>query len=730
MCLLWGGSFVAQARYSERPKVAVVLSGGGAKGVAHIGALKVIEEAGIPIDMVVGTSMGAVVGGLYSVGYTSGQLDTLVRHQDWSFLLSDKVKRTSQSFLQKESDAKYVLSIPFTTDFHSTQAGGLIKGRNLNNLFIDLMPGYQDTIDFNDLPIPFACVAENIVDGSEVVFHDGVLPVAMRASMAIPAVFSPVVIDGQVLVDGGMTNNFPVDVARSMGADYVIGVDVQSSLKSSEELLSASAVLGQIIDLSGQERYEQNLTQTDVYIKVNVKGYSSASFNKPAIDTLTRRGEEAARETWPELVALQKKIGRKADLPETSRIRCTPLSERKDFYIHNITFSGIQEVDVKWIMRKCRLKERSRITSKTLEETLAVIHATQAFSDVHYTLHDTLGGYNLRFELKEQRMNRFDVGLFFDTEEIASAQLHTDIALNTKVPTAISATVRLGKRIGARADFYVKPSLLRNFNFSYMFRHNDINIYNRGSRAYNTIYNYHMGEIGYSDMDILRRNMKMSIGLRYEHYDYKYFLFNHDGDGLDVKPEGFFGYFVGLDYDSFDKRYFPMRGTRFKVGYDLYTDNMATYRGHNPFSALNAWWTMAIGLSERFALQPTIYGRFLFGFDIPFPFLNALGGSDFGHYVPQQLPFAGINYMTIVGHQVIGVGIQGRQRFGARHYLFASGNYALTDNSFRELIQSENFWGFDIGYGYDSRFGPLMAAFNFSNETKKLGFYLQLGFKF
>ena len=211
----------------ERRKVGVVLSGGGAKGMAHIGVLKVIERAGIPVDYVVGTSMGAIVGGLYSIGYDATTLDSLVRRQDWRYLLSDMVEPRNQSMREKYNQSTYLLSRPIIRSTGLVAEGGLISGHNLANLFSWLTVGYHDSISFDNLPIPFACVATDMVDYSEVVFRSGWLSQAMRASMAIPGVFTPVRIDSMVLVDGGLKNNYPVDVARDMGADVIIGVTLQ-----------------------------------------------------------------------------------------------------------------------------------------------------------------------------------------------------------------------------------------------------------------------------------------------------------------------------------------------------------------------------------------------------------------------------------------------------------------------------------------------------------------------
>ena len=155
------------ASQPQRKKVGLVLSGGGAKGMAHIGALKIIEEAGIPIDYVVGTSMGSIIGGLYAIGYTPEQLDSMVRKQDWGYLLSDRISRSDKNMTEREMDEKYVISVPFSKNAIKDMTGGLIKGQNISSLFSELTLGYHDSLNFSKLPIPYACVAENIVKGEE-----------------------------------------------------------------------------------------------------------------------------------------------------------------------------------------------------------------------------------------------------------------------------------------------------------------------------------------------------------------------------------------------------------------------------------------------------------------------------------------------------------------------------------------------------------------------------------
>ena len=225
----------------NRPKVGVVLGGGGAKGASHIGVLKYIEEMGIPVDYVAGTSMGSIIGGLYALGYTPDELTKLIASMNWSEYIGNKIDRSSMSLETRKRSSTTQLSIPFSheslfdkdpnTSLINNLPSAYVNNSSLVNLFNDLCIGYQEEMDFNDLPIPFACIATDIATGEEVVMRSGSMPTAMRASMAIPGVFSPVTIGDKVLVDGGLVNNFPADVLKEMGADIIIGVEVTNEKK-------------------------------------------------------------------------------------------------------------------------------------------------------------------------------------------------------------------------------------------------------------------------------------------------------------------------------------------------------------------------------------------------------------------------------------------------------------------------------------------------------------------
>ncbi len=727
----------------ERKKVAVVLSGGGAKGVAHIGALRVIEQAGVPIDVIVGTSMGAIVGGLYSIGYTPDQLDSMVMSQDWGLLLSDRTPRPDQPYSQKEIDDRYLISYPFGRG--EAGVSGLVKGTNLEMLFNDMMVGHHDSLDFTRLPIPFACVATDIVDGSERVLHSGVLPTAMRASMAIPGFFTPVYLDDGVLVDGGLVNNFPTDVARAMGADVIIGVDVQSGLRTKDDLTNAAQVARQIVELNMQQQdYSRKVADTDVYVRVDVEGYSSQSFNLPALDTLIRRGYSAAHEHMFRLVGLKRQLGLDPDYRPAPRTPFVPLTDRGTFHVYNVRFEALSERQQRWVMRKCRISPNSNMSVARLNHCMSILATATSHTNIYYSLRDTLEGYNLDFHMDAVRGNSASVGVNFDTEEIASVLVNGTFRLGRGLPMEASVTGRLGKRLAVAVDYTFLASPLSGFKFNYTFNHDDININQDGTRVYNPTYNRHHGSVSFVNMNFLRQNLRMELGAAFQKYDYlrlgDYRQYDPDAVGrpdwqvnlmadLDAK---LWSYFARLDYETLDSRYFTHRGTALSIDLELFTDNFYQWQHGAPFSAISLSWTTAVPLTERFALIPSIYGRMVSGSDIPFPMVNMVGGKFFGRYVPQQMPFDGIGYVETTQDVFVAARLQGRYRVGRRHYVTGSFNYGLSGDEFFELAtpSGREYFGASLDYGYEMRGFPLGATLGWSNITRNVGLYLHAGYMF
>ena len=369
---LMSGMVSAQEKKEEpqRKKVAVVLSGGGAKGMAHIGVLKVLEKAGIPVDYITGTSMGSIIGGLYAIGYNSHSLDSMVRVQDWSYVITDKEDLRNQSLNDRKKQNTYFFSTGMTLGKKDKNAGGIIKGKNLAELFQQLCVGFTDSLDFNRLPIPFACVATDIITNEEVDFHSGKLPQAMRASMAIPAAFSPVRIGNKVLVDGGLKNNYPVDIARQMGAEIVIGVTVQGPPKEAEDMGGTMSILSQIIDVNCKNKVDENIAMTDLHMAVDTKGYNAASFSLEAIDTLVRRGEEEAMRHWDQIMALKERIGVKPDYRPELLHPLRPQVMTEKHRIIEVTYENMTPQDERFLRQKFDLRPMKDYIDAKLEQEL------------------------------------------------------------------------------------------------------------------------------------------------------------------------------------------------------------------------------------------------------------------------------------------------------------------------------------------------------------------------
>lgn len=716
--------FLLPQANAERKKVGLVLSGGGAKGIAHIGVIEVLERAGIPVDIVVGTSMGSIVGGLYAIGYDGKTMDSLVRKQNWAYLLSDKLYRNKLSFAEKEATEKYLLSFPFGKDKSSRMPAGFVSGQNIYNLFSDLTVGYHDSLDFTKLPVPFACVAANIVDGSEVVLKEGLLVQAMRASMAIPGAFTPVRTDSLVLVDGGIVNNFPVDVAKAMGADIIIGVDVQSDLKTAGKLNSLPGVVGQLINLMCLNKFESNKAMTDLYIRPDVKGFSAASFNKEAIDTLLKHGVEAAMLKWDELIQLKQELGMDST-ENTGKIQ--PKPGTTTFFVRHVYLKGIPEKDQEWLRRIIRMEDNRSVTLPEIHSVISRLYGTKKFTGVTYRL---LGGpvYDLELNLQKSEMSELNLGFRFDSEEMAAILLNTRLNFSALKGSRFELTARLSKNPYVRLGYSLENPFLRRLNLAYMFRYNDFDIYEQGDKISSITYRYHTGELSLTDLFV--RNFKFQLGIRYEYFDYDAFLFRTGDESMDVKSEGFFSYYGLAHLETYDRRYYPTRGLSFKAAYSLYTDNLVNYKRHAPFSALSADFTGVISLTRRFKLLPSVYGRVLIGQDVAYPYLNYMGGDIAGRYMNQQLPFQGINHVELFDNALLVAKLHFRQRMGTRHYVSLIGNYALEADNFFDILGNKGIWGGAVGYSYDMPLGPVDVIFSMSDRTKKLGFYFNLGFYF
>ena len=713
----------------SRKKVAVVLSGGGAKGMVHVGVLKVLERAGIPIDIVTGTSMGSIVGGLYAIGYNAHSLDSVARAQEWGFVITDREDLRRQSLGDREKQNTYLFSMGLTLGKRDNNAGGIIKGKNLAELFQQLCTGYTDSLDFSrDLPIPFACVATNIIDNTEVDFHSGRLPQAMRASMAIPAAFSPVRLGDKVLVDGGLRNNYPVDVARQMGADIVIGVTMQEPPKTAEELGGTMSILNQVIDVNCKNKFDENVANTDLHIRVNTKGYNAASFSAAAIDTLIRRGEEEAMRHWDEIIALKQRIGIDDSFRPALLHPLRPRVMTEYQHITGYTFENMTPQDERFLRQKFHLQKTDSINARLEQQITTSMRIDLFYQTAECHLVPDADGVRVVLTAGNRKSVQLHAGVRYDTEEYAALQLGLDIPLKTAIPVNADITLRLGKRLMTRGELTIHPRSFTRPTLSYAFRRNDMDVYYKGDRDYNILYNQFQAEL--TPINFNLKNFNLQMALRWDFMHYRNKLGSESSKQVTLINEHFYSYRARLAFNSEDNWYFPTRGARFKAEYAYLTDNFSKLDGHTGMSDVSAHWRISFSIGQRFTLQPMLYGRLLFGDVVPPVFSNTIGGDWFGHYVEQQMPFAGIGNMEYVDKHFLAAQLQAQQRIGTNNFIILRLAAAQQSERFKSLLDHTTLIGAQISYFYNTFVGPLGITIGDSNRTKKPYVFLNLGFVF
>lgn len=515
----------------HRKKVGLVLAGGGAKGAAHVGVIEVLEKAGIPIDIVTGTSIGSIVGGLYSMGYDAALMDSIFRDVNWGNVLRDRVAHKRTSLDERENQSIYILDHKVWLDKSANKyAGGFIKGINVDRMLDHFTSGYHDSIDFNRLPRPFACVAFNLMKNEETVLRSGHLAKAIRASMAIPGVFSPVRKDSMVLVDGGVSNNLPVDVAKAMGADIIIAVTLQDEAKINNDFNSFRDIVLQSVFVASNKRMKECLQMADLHINVNTHGYDTQSFTNKAIDSLIVRGERTGMSRWDDLMALKQRIG-----------------VTQDYHPQYLTYD------------KRLLQEEKQKGLEWAEPEPAINMGLAA-----------------RFDLEEQ----------------AALQAYADYQSRMKFHPGINLTLRLGLRTKVKLEAYMEPWKFKRMSLAYEFQHNDIYMYKEGHQSDDVTYNSHAITLKLFQFDI--RNLQFDIGAAWKYYHLSNLMINDNSYFYFFERENthYFNYNARLHYNTEDNWYFTTSGTRFELEYRYFSDNLLKWNNHIGFSTLSGLWRM------------------------------------------------------------------------------------------------------------------------------------------
>ena len=747
----------------HRPTVALVLSGGGAKGAAHIGVIRYIESLGIPVDMVLGTSMGGLIGGLYSLGYTTDQMDTLIRNIDWKWAFSDELSREYISYTDAKYKEKYMISIPFYYEkdyykmkvadeyrfdpvrrhaalhigadnehgsemFKSNLLGslpsGYIYGQNVSNLISSLTIGYQDSLDFKDFPIPYVCVAADMVSGKAKVWHSGKMNTAMRSTMSIPGIFAPVRVDGMVLVDGGLRDNYPTSLAREMGADIIIGVDLSQARKTYLEVNNLGDIIGQGIDMLGRDAFDRNVDVPDVKIKPMLREYNMMSFNPVSIDTMIVRGYEAAaaQDSLLREVAART-AGKYSPMPKKPALGMTADS----LVIANVDIRGVLPREKELLKDRLHLKYGQKISMDDLDHIVAQIYGTQAYDYVTYELLGKDEPFDLVINCKKGPIHQFGLGVRADTEEIVSVLLNIGLNAHKLHGHMFDLTAKISANPYVNLHWSYDMPKIPTLNGSVSVRWTDLGLLNFGNNRLS--FNYLSAKQELYLSNIKWKQVDVKGGLRNEIVSVRNIKSQMPGD-YDSKLLGndFVSAFIDAGTYTFDDGYFPTRGVDAGLSY-TWTFTGFPNRFHN-FHTLTADAKVVIPAGDIFAFIPSFNFRFLLGKDIPIPYFNAVGGSLASRYVDQQMPFVGVTHLSAMKNILTVFRTDFRFRLARNHYMKAIVNYARDSDSFKDYGKGLGYFGAAAEYSFDTIFGPLSANVHWSNMTGKVGFYISAGYNF
>ncbi|MGW1454152.1 patatin-like phospholipase family protein [Salegentibacter agarivorans] len=721
----------------EDLKVGLVLSGGGAKGLAHIGALKVIEEAGIRIDYIGGSSMGAIIGGLYASGYTAHELDSIFHETNFNILIQDNLPRSAKSFYEKEDAEKYAISLPFD-DFKIGFPAGLSRGQNIYNLMSQLTMHLGNVDDFEELPIPFFCVAADVETGEEVILDEGSFAQAVSASGAIPSIFSPVSLNGRLLTDGGVANNYPVEELRKRGAEVIIGVDVQDSLVNKDDLRNVFDILAQISNFRTISDMKEKIPKTDIYIKPDISPFSVLSFEKgEAIIDSGRVASLKRKDDLEKLAARQIKGPRNIVIPEMDTLQ-----------ISTLTLEGNNNYPRSYILGKLRLNYFTDFTFKELNEGINNLSATGNFNRINYRLipnnDDQL--YTLSLQIEESKnKSLLRLGVHYDELYQIGALInftHKSLLFTNDVT---SLDVVVGDQFRYNFDYYIDKGFYWSIGVKSRYNNFDYPVsFDFASE------NAELQDIGVNRIDIDYRDFTnqfyaetlfkqvFSFGLGAEHKFLKIAsetLNNPNPEISDTRlfeNSHYYSAFGYLKYDSYDNKYFPSRGVYFDGNFHLYLFSSDFNNDFSEFSIAKGTLGYAFSPINRFSTRIVTEAGFKIGNDgvntLDF-FLGGYGNNLINNFVP----FYGYDFISLSGDSYIKGLVEFDYEIFRKNHVIASANIANVGNklySSGDWFTMPDFTGYALGYGIDTFIGPLEVKYTYSPEIKSSQWFFSLGFWF
>lgn len=738
-----------QSKSGERPKIGYVFSGGGAKGMAHVGVLKVLEEVGLQPDYITGTSMGSIMGGLYSIGYSADEIAEMIESVDWSSVLTNEIPADQVIMRRKDDYTRFVVEMPIYQGKPELPSG-LIEGQKLSELFSELTWSQAGVEEFKEFPTPFLCIGTDILRGGMVEMNSGDLSSAMRASMAIPSVFTPVVRDSvHILVDGGVVRNFPVQEVIDMGADIVIGVYVGfDSQMEPEQLRSLTSIMTRTSLLSGAADVQSQLPLVDYMIVPDLEGFTPASFTSGT--EIMDRGERAAREQIERLRALADSINSIGPSPVKYK-----LPSHDSILIEEINVLEVSPGSKRFIIATLGLEPGSWMSKDQLGDGMDRLFGTLFFDRIDYYFEAMERGYRLVFRVKEKSDNALKFALHYDND-FGPGVILNYTRLNTLLEgsrLSLTGDISESPQFKGYYDIYLgkkRKTLITAFAHAGraklpLFNENDVDIgdYRR---------TYLSGGLGLGQ--IIRLNSELDLALYYRYSSLK--LSRNIKEVLpDLEYLDNFIYrgpqsILRFRHNSFDNLVVPTRGTRISFSYRqaLGTKFVSNFELPDSLGVenrmeeqLDPYWVVEGAWESYFRLGNRISLNFEFGVgvsanDKPFTDNFYLGGYRY-NLRDNQVAFVGLNSFELLQGNYVKEKVALQVEVIPNLFFTALGNLALVADDNQEFLDNivefsseGRYIGAGAGAVYKSPLGPVSVFLGSRTDTWNPVWYINIGYAF
>ncbi len=727
----------------NRPRVGLVLSGGGAKGFSHIGVIEVLEEKGIPIDYICGTSMGALVGALYASGYTSDSIESIVTHTKWRDLMLDKIPRNYIIYDEKEFYHNSIFNMTFDKSFKPHIPGGLVGGHNvmimLNKYFWNLM----FVNDFSKLNIPYFCVAADILEGKEVILDKGSLPLAVRASIAVPNVFSPVKLNDMLLLDGGLYNNFPVkEMIDKDVVDIIIGVNVGFEPVKFETLTSFRNITEQMLWINNIEKNKEACGLCDILIEPDTKDYSSNNFSNAK--ELIEIGREAAlnNESSLDSLALMFK-----DYQITHNTDSTLPKDNQTVKIDAISLKGTSKVNSSFIERQINIHVDKPLSCNQVLDGINRSFGSLYFNSLNFYIKNQDSLNYIHIDVKEKDPITVSFGLSYNSDYKAFLNLGLSIRdlLFNNTKFTFKSNVSRHPYIGFKYLFYPGRTLLdsKTGGYTTLGIFSDYSLFNmfgynkNRSKIAETLYSTYVG--GLLFQHFFGRNYVLELDLHYQHISNEMisatgtnYLFKNDILGANLR----------FNIDDINDNLFPTKGNYFDVQvfldypfwrlryYNLENNSLESSLVAAPLNiGAKVEYENITKLSDKFYLNTGITGFVNFPDSVIYARKIFIGGMSDNKLI-NNIKFAGYGMSEKIVENALVLKADLKYNFLNHHNILLKTNFGVITDKLLKPKQYEYIAGIGIGYRFNSIIGPL--EFVVSNSILEKGypkFWISLGYK-